>query len=131
SAALELISSTGVNFQFVTKEAGEGERGETIVSQSYDENSVISANTPIQLTVTEPERLADGEIFGLFSYTIPQNPYPLAVRLEALLPSGERQRLITVNYTGGEFTVPYKLPSGAVLILSMLNRELLRETIGE
>ena len=129
SAALELISSTAVNFRFVLKERSEGEIGEAVVSQSLAENSVISINTPVNLTVTPPERIADNEVFGLFSYAIPQNPYPLAVRLEAQLPSGERQRLITVNYTGGEFTVPYKLPQGTVLILSMLNRELLRETI--
>ncbi|MCL2214105.1 MAG: PASTA domain-containing protein [Treponema sp.] len=131
SAALELISSTGINFQFAARERNDGERGETVVSQSFDESSVIPVNTLVQLTVTMPERLADNEVFGVFSYTIPRNPYPLAVRLEALFPSGEMRRLITVNYTGGEFTVPYKLPSGTVLILSMLNRELLREAIGD
>jgi len=52
------------------------------------------------------------------------------VRLDALLPSGERVRLLTVNYSGGEFTVPYKLPSETVLVLYMLNRELYRETVG-
>jgi len=130
TAALELVSSTGINFQFTSRERSGGERGETVVSQSYPESSVISVNTPIQLTVAEPERLADNEVFGLFSYTIPQNPYPLAVRLEAMLPSGETQRLITVNYSGGEFTVPYKQPAGTILILSMLNRELLRVLVG-
>ncbi|MCL1958162.1 MAG: penicillin-binding protein, partial [Spirochaetes bacterium] len=59
-----------------------------------------------------------------------QNPYPLPVRLEAQLPSGERVRLFTVNYMGGEFTVPYKLPVESTLILSMLNRELNREVVG-
>jgi hypothetical protein len=51
------------------------------------------------------------------------------VRLEALLPSGERLRLISVEYPGGEFTVPYRLPAGSTLVLSMLNREIHRETV--
>jgi len=46
------------------------------------------------------------------------------------LPNGEKQRIFTVNYKGGEFTVPYKLPLDSVLILSMMNRELNRETVG-
>jgi hypothetical protein len=46
-----------------------------------------------------------------------------------MLPSGERRSLITVNHPGGKFTVPYRLPSGSILILSMLNRELYREEI--
>jgi len=128
-AALNLISDSGVNFRFIQKAGSDGESGETVVSQSHAENAAISINTPVLLTVTTPENIPDNEVFGIFRHTIPQNPYPLTVRLEALLSSGERQRIITVNYTGGEFTVPYKLPQDTVLILSMLDRELLRETV--
>jgi beta-lactam-binding protein with PASTA domain len=127
--ALELISSSGINFHFTVRERNANESGETVVFQEPSANNTILTNTAVQLTVTMPERTADAEVFGLFRYTIPQNPYPLAVRLEAQLPSGERRRLITVNYMGGEFTVPYKLPVGSILILSMLNRELHRQTI--
>jgi len=130
SAALELVSSSRINFQFTTRDRSGNERGETVVAQSPVANSNVAVNTVVQLTVVTPERLAANEVFGLFSYTIPQNPYPLIVRLEAQLPTGDRRLLFTVNYMGGEFTVPYKLPSGSVLILSMLNRELHRETVG-
>ena len=129
SMALDLISGSGINFQFSTRERRVGERGETVVFQSPPASTVSPINTVVQLTVTSPEIIADNEIFGLFSYTIPLNPYPLSVRLEARLPSGERVRLFTVNYSGGEFTVPYKLPVGTVLVLFMLNRELYRETV--
>jgi len=128
--ALELISGTGINFIFTIKEAGQGESGETVVAQIPPANTNVSVNTPVQLTVTRPEKIANNEVFGLYRFTIPQNPYPLPVRLEAQLPSGEKQRLLTVNYMGGEFTVPYKLPVESTLVLSMLNRELNKETVG-
>ncbi|MDR0388045.1 MAG: penicillin-binding protein, partial [Treponema sp.] len=67
--------------------------------------------------------------FSLFSYTLPENPYPLPVRLEALLPGGERRLLAEVEFPGGVFTLPYQLPPQSILILSMLNRELYRETV--
>jgi hypothetical protein len=35
-----------------------------------------------------------------------------------------------VDHPGGEFNVPYRLPEGSVLILSVLNRELVREEAG-
>jgi beta-lactam-binding protein with PASTA domain len=130
SAALELISSSGINFHFNTREIRGDERGETVVYQTLSANTTASMTTVVELTVTYPERFENNEIFGLFSYTIPPNPYPLEVRLEAMLPSGERLRLFTVNYTGGEFTVPYRLPVGTVLVLSMLNREIRREIVG-
>jgi len=127
--ALELIGSTGVNFEFNIRETGANEKGGVIVTQNPPASTVAPLNTVVALTMTAPEQLAEGEFFGLFQYKIPQNPYPLAVRLEAVLPVGERIQLLTVQYSGGNFTVPYKLPVGAVLVLSMLNRELYRETV--
>jgi len=129
SKALEVISGTGINFTFVIKEIGLNESGETVAAQIPKPDTNISVNTPVRVTVTRPEKLASNEVFDLYKFIIPQNPYPLPVRLEAQLPSGEKIRLFTVNYMGGEFTVPYKLPEGSVLILSMLNRELNRETV--
>ena len=131
SSALGVISSSGVNYHFTVRDRTGDEAAETVVSQTPVAHAAIPQNDVVRLTVTSPDRLAANEVFGLFSYRIPQNPYPLAVRLEALLPTGVLQRVFTVNYMGGEFTVPYRLPKESVLILSMLNRELYREKIGE
>ena len=129
SQALEMIGRTGINFQFSVREPGGNEKGETVVSQNPPGNTSAPVDTVVRLTVTSPEKLAEGEVFNLFHYSMPKNPYPLAVRLEALLPLGERIRLISVEYPGGEFTVPYKLPLGSTLVLSMLNREIHREMV--
>ena len=131
SRALEIISSSGINFRFSLRERNSGERGETVVEQIPEVNTSVDINSPVLLTATYPETASNSEIFGLFSYMIPPNPYPLTVQLDALLPSGDRRRLFSINYPGGEFTVPYKLPAGSELILSMLNRELYRETVGD
>jgi len=127
--AIRLIGSTGTNHKFVIKERSGTETGETIVAQNVQAGSHVRSNTVVELTVTSPERLANNEVFGLFTYTVPSNPYPLTTRLEAQAANGDRQRLVTVNYMGGEFTFPYKVPRGTVLILSMLDRELHRVTI--
>ena len=130
SGALEKISDSGINFLFFHREVRPNEKGETVVFQRPSADTTAPENTVVEITVTGPEKLENNEIFDIFTYRIQPNPYPLNVRLEALLPSGERIRLFTVNYSGGNFTVPYKLPVGTVLILSMLNRELYRETVG-
>jgi beta-lactam-binding protein with PASTA domain len=130
SRALERISDSGINFHFSQRNTRDNERGEIVVLQTPPAGTTAPMTTVVEITVTAPEKLENNEIFGIFTYRIQPNPYPLDVRLEALLPSGERLRLFTVNYSGGNFTVPYKLPVGTVLVLSMLNRELYRETIG-
>jgi beta-lactam-binding protein with PASTA domain len=127
--AMEQIGRSGVDFVFTLRPARPNEKPETVVYQNPPGNSQAAANVRVSITVAVPEVLEEGEVFGLFKYTISKNPYPLAVRLEALLPSGERRRLITVEYSGGDFTVPYRLPAGTALILSMLNREIYRETV--
>jgi hypothetical protein len=126
---LEQIGHTGIDFTFTLRPAGEGEKAETVIAQNPPGNTMAASNTRVTITMVSPLSLKDGEIFGLFSYTMPKNPYPHLIRLEALLPSGERIRLLSVEYAGGELNVPYHLPPGSVLILSMLNREIHRETI--
>ncbi|MDR1399995.1 MAG: PASTA domain-containing protein [Treponema sp.] len=128
-AALEEIGHSQINFNFIVREAGDNEIPETVVVQSPEAQSLVPANTLVNLTLTAPMYLSAGDVFGVFSYPITRNPYPLMTRLEALLPSGERRRLINVPYLGGEFAVPYRLPIGSVLILSMLDREIHRETV--
>jgi len=129
SNALELIGRTGILFDFSLRPLREEEKGATVASQNPAAGISVSANTRVSLVVTAPDDLAEGEVFKLFSYRIPQNPYPLPVHLEALLPSGDRVRLVSVDYPGGNFTVPYRLPADSVLILSMMNREIHRETV--
>jgi beta-lactam-binding protein with PASTA domain len=129
SEALEQIGRSGVDFVFSVRPPREREKGEIVVFQEPQGNTPVPADTIVRITVTSPPELESGEVFNLFRYTMPKNPYPLSVRLDAILISGERRRLITVEYPGGDFTVPYRLPVGTVLILSMLNREVYRETV--
>jgi len=129
SAALEQIGKANIVFEFSLREILDGEKGETVVSQSPAAGVSVSPNTRISLTANTPAWLHDDEVFKLFSYDMPPNPYPLPVRLEALLSSGERVRIIAVDFPGGKLTVPYRLPLGSVLVLSLMNREIYRETV--
>jgi beta-lactam-binding protein with PASTA domain len=129
SSALEMIGKTGIVFAFTLREIRDGERGETVVFQDPPAGVMVASNTLVNLVVNTPSAMNDNEIFKLFSYTMPRNPYPLPVHLEALLSGGERTRLIGVNFSGGTFTVPYRLPAGSTLILSMMNREIHREAV--
>jgi beta-lactam-binding protein with PASTA domain len=128
-AALALLGETGAPFTFSQRPPRSGEKPETILSQSPVAGTVVAITTELSLVASAPEELAEGEVFDLFSYNLPPNPYPLAVSLEAILPTGERRTLAAMNHPGGRFVVPYRLPAGSTLILSRLNRELYREEI--
>jgi beta-lactam-binding protein with PASTA domain len=126
--ALKQISGTGINFTFSIRDALGTDRPGTVVAQDPAGQALVTVNTPVSIRVVPPD-FAEGFVFGLFRYNLQQNPYPLRVQLRAVLPSGEILSLLTVNHPGGEFTVPYELPSGSVLVLTVLDREIYREAI--
>jgi beta-lactam-binding protein with PASTA domain len=110
SQALGLIREGGLNFTFNTRPVREGEKAGIVAYQEPAGGAAAAANTRILLLVASPEEPENGELFGLFRYTLPENPYPLPVRLEALLPTGNRETLAELNHIGGEFTSPTSSP---------------------
>jgi hypothetical protein len=127
--AIDQIGASGAAFSFSLRLSSENDNPETVVSQLPAGGTIIEANQSIAVVVSAPSNLPRNEVFGLFTYTLPENPYALAIRLEALLPNGERRRLAAMDHLGGELTIPYRLPIGSTLILTMLNREMARETV--
>ncbi|MDR1389367.1 MAG: PASTA domain-containing protein [Treponema sp.] len=128
--ALERISQAQVNFRFTLRAANENERPDTVIAQDPGPGAELRPSDRVSVTVTSPTPSA-GEVVGMYTYTLPQNPYPLLVSVEAELPSGVRQRLVSFNHSGGEVSVPYRLPFGSTIILSMLDREINRQQINE
>jgi len=126
---LEQIGLSGIDFEFSVRQAHSGERPGTIVAQDPPGDTLAVASTRVAITMTIPVSLPENHVFGVFTYDMAGNPYPLLTRLESIRPDGERQRLLTVQYPGGRLTVPYITPPGTVLVLYMLNREIHRETV--
>ncbi len=124
--ALERIRQAGVLFSFSVRPVQGRETAETVVSQLPARQTVVSADTPVDIVVAAPLAVPEGEVFGLFEQDLPEYPYPLALKLDALLPSGERKSILSIDFPGGPLSVPYRLPVGSTLILSVLNREISR-----
>jgi len=126
---LEQIGRTGIDFEFSIRPLRSGEKAGTVVAQSPEGDSLTSLDTRVSITMAPPDKIPDNMVFGLFQYDMAKNPYPLLIRLESILPGGERHRLLSVQYLGGPLSVPFLEPQGAVLVLSMLNREIHRQTV--
>jgi beta-lactam-binding protein with PASTA domain len=116
AAALEALRGTGLGFTFSLRPARAAEKAGVAVFQEPAKDTVIESKGKVHILVAKPED-SGGEVFGLFSYTMPENPYPLTVRLEALpaalpgaasLGSGERRLLTEIEFPGGTFTFPYR-----------------------
>ena len=129
-AALERLRQTGLNFIFELTDTDDGNKAGTVAAQNPLRGVEVNADANITVTLYTPIP-AEGERAGLFRYQLTKNPYPLPVTVDALLPGGARRRLVSVNHPGGEFTLPYCLPEGSEIALSMLDREIYRVTVVE
>jgi beta-lactam-binding protein with PASTA domain len=128
--ALARLNQIRVGFVFTMRPAQEGERTGVIYSQKPDQGVELEPTDKIALGVTTPTA-AEGEGVGIFSHTFPVNPYPLPITVEVEYPNKNKQTLVSTNHAGGEFSMPYKLPAGSTLILSMVDREVTRITVRE
>ncbi|MDR0411914.1 MAG: PASTA domain-containing protein [Treponema sp.] len=127
-ACLEQINKTDVDFAFDSRPAQDGEKSGIVASQTPLPDIETEESTRIKLMLTEPE-IQEGETFGIFTYTLPKNPYPIRIEISAITPDGSKLSLLKANFPGGDLSVPYKIPIGSTLILSMLDRELFRKTV--
>jgi beta-lactam-binding protein with PASTA domain len=127
-AALEKLAQSRAVFTFRLAEPGDGDAGGTVASQSPLGGTEINSGDTVTVTLYTPKAAA-GEAAGLFRHTLPRNPYPLPVTVDALLPGGVRRNLAAINHPGGEFALPYLLPEGSTIVISMLGRELRRQPV--
>jgi len=126
--ALTKLSQLKTGFVFTMRNPYEGEKAGVVYNQNPSASAAISADGKITIGITAPAA-AKGEGVGLFSYTLPANPYPLPLTVEAELPNGTRQILVSTNHSGGDFSIPYKLPANSIIILSMVDREIHRQVV--
>lgn len=68
-------------------------------------------------------------VHGIYSTMIPEYPYAVPVKLDVIPQEGSRYGIATFNHVGGALTVPYAVPHGSVLVLSVLDREVERVSV--
>ena len=156
---LKLLSETKLTVDFTQHIASSSETPGTVVKQTVHGNKKeVAEYTRIQLEFAMPEAKAATEeemvaavdnekktegdaaedsakrdtknyVHGIFSTTIPEYPYAVPVKLDVIPQEGSRYSFASFNHIGGAFSVPFAAPHGAVLVLSVLDREVERSSV--
>lgn len=126
---LQTIARSKLVFDITTRPANEGEQTGYVISQTEFETEFVPNYTRIAIEMTLPERSSDGNVTGIFTQTLPEYPYPVAMRLEAVPFEGEQFTIVSFNHPGGNLTIPYSVPSGSTLKLIIGDRENSRITV--
>jgi beta-lactam-binding protein with PASTA domain len=129
SEAMPLIEESGIRWVFTAVSDNSFPQGGVLVAQDTDSGLMIDADKVVGITISEPSELEKGEVFGIFSYTLEENPYPLLTKLENIDEDGKRRTIVEVRHAGGKFSYPYRAKTGSTLVLSLLDREMYKEEV--
>ncbi len=122
------MNRTKVVYDFTSRDPAGTDIPGTIVSQIPAEETWVNAYSRVSVVFAFAQDVnADNPmVYGIFSEILPEYPYPVELKFEALTEEGERYTIVTFNHIGGQLTIPYAVEHGTELILSILNKEAVR-----
>ncbi len=122
SEAISELTKSDLPFFFTVQKAKKGQLPGVVVSQQPEVGARISLGGTVQLVMTPPENPGKGKIFGLFRYLLPDYPILVDIRLDVIADTG-RLTILSARHAGGPLAVPYIVPEGSDLALTVLDKE--------
>ena len=127
--AIAQLSSSNFPFIFAVRRAeGDEDRG-VIVSQTPEAESEVPYGSVMQLTMTRPERVPRGKVFGVFEYVLPDYPIMVDISLDSISAEGNTT-LLTMKHPGGPISIPYIVDEKSELVLYIFDQEEIRRQAG-
>lgn len=123
NSLLRIMSSSKVVYEFTSHVAEEGEKAGTVISEDEYTDEYVPNYTRIHADIAFPKRGADDLVYGLFTATLADFPFDVAVRLDATDAEGNTTNYITMRHTGNLLTIPYAVQPGTVLTLFVGDNE--------
>jgi len=129
--ALAALISENKPFIVKVRKAESGEGPGQVVGQAPLSGGDMPKGTPVTLTMTNPPPLTDGRVFQLLQTTLPDYPILVDVKVELRKASGDSTVLFQLKHPGGLLTVPYVASPGDVVAVSVLDKEVFTQKVGE
>ncbi len=102
-----------------------------VFAQTDLEEAYVDNYSRVAVEVKFPYKAEDDLVYGIFAVRIAEYPYPVAMTVECVEKNGQRRQITSLNHTGGNFSVPYALPSGSEIVLKVAGREVKRTSVGK
>ena len=120
---IAVMEQTDLIFNFTARAPQNDETAGTVVSQLPAGDTQVTKFSVVDAVLAVPVTAPKGFIYGIFQEELPEYPYPFKITIDVISPTGERREYISVRHPGGPLSVPYLLPEGSMLSLSVLNKE--------
>jgi beta-lactam-binding protein with PASTA domain len=124
--AITQLTRDDIPFTFSVGKAARGSTGGLVTEQTPASGAKIAYGQVVQLTMTSPADVGKDNIFGLFKYSLPDQPIAVNIRL-AIVTDNEPQDILSMKHPGGPIAIPYIVPDGSELVLTVMDKEVARE----
>ena len=119
---LQTIARTKIVFDITSHPATDQEKPGTVVSQQTIEDEYVPNYTRVTVEMAMPADSNDDNAYGIFQEKLPDYPYPVPMKLEAYPAEGNSYTIVSFNHPGGNLTIPYEVPRGTTLVLSVADK---------
>ena len=126
---LQTITRSKLIFDITSHEAKDGETPGTVVNQQSFDSEYVPNYTRVTLEMAMPDSEYNDNIYGIYEAKLADYPYPVPMKIEAYPPEGNSYTLLSFNHPGGNVTVPYAVPKGTVLELTVVNKVVSKKTV--
>ena len=126
---LQTITRNKIIFDISYHVAAEGEEPGTIVRQQEFESDSIPTYSRVAVEMAMPSEPIDDLHYGVFTKSLIDYPYPVPMTISAVPAEGKSYTILDFNHVGGNLTIPYAVPAGTTLVLTVANKVQAKEVI--
>jgi len=124
--AISDLTKANIPFAFTVQKSAAGQVPGSVIAQNPGPGEKVSYDQIVQLTMAAPGDVGKGNVFGLFQYSLPQQPIAVDISLD-IVSGSDRKNVIAMKHPGGPLAVPYIVPDGSDLVLTVLDQEVARQ----
>jgi eukaryotic-like serine/threonine-protein kinase len=118
--AIQELTRDNIPFSFAVKGSSRGSEPGLVIAQNPPRETQAEYGQVIQLTMTPPAAASVGKdnVFGLFKFALPPQAIAVTIRL-MIVSNSEPKEIFSTKHPGGPLSVPYIVPEGSDLVLSV------------
>lgn len=125
---IQTIARSKIVFEITGHAAQEGEKAGTVVEQQHFDSEYVPNYTRVSVEMALPEENEDN-VYGIFTEKLAEYPYPVPMKLDAVPGEGDSYQIISFSHPGGVLTIPYSVPHGTTLVLTVVDKVVSRKTV--
>lgn len=126
---LQTIARSKLVFNITSHIAKSDEKDGTVVFQESFDTDFLPNYSTISIEMALPPKEVNDNIYGIFEAKLPEYPYPVQMKLDAIPSEGDTYTILNFTHPGGVVTIPYAVPHGTTLVLSVADKVAAKKTI--